>query len=234
MVPTNIKSAFPGWQTEVLGSGVHIHSKVVVLDPFGENPVVMTGSHNLGFKASSANDDNLIIIEGNAPLAAAYAINIIAIYQAYRWNAYVEAHRQDPKVWHGPVDDPGWQAGYLTGDHLDEIRFWLGNGRAPVSAAAPPPARTPAKAVATPAPAQGGAAPLAGVAQQPLTGAKKGPAGKAPIAGRPKRAAAKTASTKRVTAKAGRTPSAKPAGGRKPAGTNRAARGPARSGRKRS
>jgi hypothetical protein len=193
----------------------------------------MTGSHNLGFKASSANDDNLIIIEGNAPLAAAYAINIIAIYQAYRWNAYVEAHRQDPKVWHGPVDDPGWQAGYLQGDHLAEIGFWLANGQAPVSAAAPPPARTPANAAATPAPAQRGAAPQAAVAQQPLTGAKK--PRKAPVAGgRPKRAAAKTASTKRVTAKPGRAPSAKATGGRKPAGTKRAPRVPARSGRKRS
>ena len=37
----------------MLGTGVHIHSKVIVLDPFGKNPVVMTGSHNLGYKASS-------------------------------------------------------------------------------------------------------------------------------------------------------------------------------------
>jgi len=104
MVPKNIKDVFHGWATEILGQGVHIHSKVIVLDPFGANPVVMTGSHNLGFKASSANDDNLMIIEGNRALAASYAINIIATYQAYRWNSYVEAHRQDPKVWHGLVD----------------------------------------------------------------------------------------------------------------------------------
>lgn len=72
---------------ELLRAGiVNIHSKVIMLDPFGENPVVMTGSHNLGFKASSKNDDNLIIIEGNGPLAAAYAVNIIAIFQSYRWN----------------------------------------------------------------------------------------------------------------------------------------------------
>ena len=104
MVPKNIKDTFHDWATEILGQGVHIHSKVIVLDPFGDNPVVMTGSHNLGFKASTKNDDNLMIIEGNRPLAAAYAANIIAIYQSYRWNAYVEAHRQDPKVWHGLVN----------------------------------------------------------------------------------------------------------------------------------
>src|SRR3977135_2961761 len=108
---------------------VNSHSKVIVLDPFGAHPVLMTGSHNLGFKASNANDDNLVIIEGNAPLAAAYAINIIAIFQNYRWNSYVEAHRNDPRVWHGLVDNDQWQASYLQGEELAEIKFWMGAGR---------------------------------------------------------------------------------------------------------
>lgn len=126
LVPHNIKDQFHEWEKELLGASmVNIHSKVIVLDPFGENPVVMTGSHNLGFKASNANDDNLVIIEGNAPLAAAYAINIIAIFQTYRWNSYVEAHRKDPQVWHGLVDDDKWQSGYLAGNALKELKFWL-------------------------------------------------------------------------------------------------------------
>ncbi|MBV9673536.1 MAG: hypothetical protein JO076_12030 [Verrucomicrobia bacterium] len=127
LVPRNIKDQFHAWEKELLGASmVNIHSKVIVLDPFGEKPVVMTGSHNLGFKASNANDDNLIIVEGNAPLAAAYAINIIAIFQTYRWNSYVEAHRADSNVWHGLVDNDQWQSGHLTGDGLKEINFWLG------------------------------------------------------------------------------------------------------------
>jgi phosphatidylserine/phosphatidylglycerophosphate/cardiolipin synthase-like enzyme len=146
MVPKNIKDVFHDWEKESLGKGVHIHSKVVVLDPFGQNPVVMTGSHNLGFKASSQNDDNLMIVEGNAPLAAAYAANIIAIYQAYRWNAYVEAHRQDPKAFHTLEDDDSWQNDHLKGDELSEIQFWLGS---PVGSAPPPPlaAGMPARTV---------------------------------------------------------------------------------------
>jgi hypothetical protein len=145
MVPKNIKDTFHEWETEILGSGVHIHSKVIVLDPFGATPVVMTGSHNLGFKASHSNDDNLMIVQGNAPLAAAYAANIIAIYQAYRWNAYVEAHRQDPQVWHGLVDSDTWQDGYLKdgGDDLKEILFWLGD-HSGAAAATPAPAPGPA------------------------------------------------------------------------------------------
>ena len=127
LVPANIKTKYHNWEKELLGASmVNIHSKVIVIDPFGANPVVMTGSHNLGYKASSENDDNLAIVEGNAPLAAAYAINIIAIYQTYRWNSHVEQHRQDPSFWHGLQDDDKWQSGYLKGDHLAEIRFFIG------------------------------------------------------------------------------------------------------------
>jgi phosphatidylserine/phosphatidylglycerophosphate/cardiolipin synthase-like enzyme len=126
MVPANVKAAFHDWAAESLGTGVHVHSKVVVLDPFGQKPVVMTGSHNLGYKASTENDDNLIIIEGNAPLAQAYALNIISIFDSYRWNTYVEAHSQDANVWHGLVDSDSWQDSYLTGASLAELEFWMG------------------------------------------------------------------------------------------------------------
>ena len=164
LVPHNIKSQFHDWEQELLRAGiVNIHSKVIVLDPFGDKPVVMTGSHNLGFKASNANDDNLVIIEGNGPLAAAYAINIVAIFQTYRWNSYVEAHRTDPNVWHGLVDSDQWQAGYLTGDQLKELKFWLGGN--PVS----PSAASGTAGAATPAPDV--SATPAKVARHPIRGA---------------------------------------------------------------
>jgi phosphatidylserine/phosphatidylglycerophosphate/cardiolipin synthase-like enzyme len=145
IVPKAIKDAFHDWMAEVMNQGVHVHSKVIVIDPFGEKPVVMTGSHNLGHKASTKNDDNLMIVEGNPALAAAYAINIIAIYQTYRWNTYVDAHASDPQVWHGPVDNATWQDSYLADDSPDlaEIKFWLGEGAAAPAAAGqpmPPPA----------------------------------------------------------------------------------------------
>jgi phosphatidylserine/phosphatidylglycerophosphate/cardiolipin synthase-like enzyme len=72
LVPANIRKRFGAWEDEARGaSQVMVHSKVIVLDPFGEHPVVMTGSHNLGVKASKRNDDNLVVLEGPAasPLA---------------------------------------------------------------------------------------------------------------------------------------------------------------------
>jgi phosphatidylserine/phosphatidylglycerophosphate/cardiolipin synthase-like enzyme len=165
MVPKAIKDAFHDFASEVMNQGVHVHSKVIVIDPFGKKPVVMTGSHNMGHKASTANDDNLMIVEGNAPLAAVYAANIIAIYQNYRWNTYVDAHANDPHVWNGLVDNATWQDSYLADGSPDlaEIKFWLGEGPSAPAAAGQP----------VPAPAAGGVKVRAATATGPSPNKKR-------------------------------------------------------------
>jgi len=133
LVPANVKNKYHDWEAELKGaSSVMIHSKVVIADPFGDHPVVMTGSHNMGMKASRKNDDNLIIIEGNNALAQAHALNIIAIFQEYRWRQYVNAHAVDPTAWHGLEDNDTWQEGHLQADAA-ELKFWLGDEPAPAT-----------------------------------------------------------------------------------------------------
>jgi|SRR5579871_4990883 len=118
------------WKTEPTGLGmVRVHSKVILVDPFGKHPVVMTGSHNLGPKASAVNDDNLLIIEGDAATAAAYAVNIITIYDQYRWRFQQQMAAKNHKAlnqWNGLVAPwDAQQASYLSGDKAKELAFWL-------------------------------------------------------------------------------------------------------------
>ncbi len=208
MVPKAIKDVFHDWASEVMNQGVHVHSKVIVIDPFGRNPVVITGSHNLGYKASTKNDDNMMIVEDNAPLAASYAANIIAIYQTYRWNTYVDAHAKDPQVWHGLVDNATWQDSYLQKDSPDlaEIKFWLGEGASTgAPAAAPAPGGTEVRAATASGPSQSAKKP-----SRSAPAAKKAPAKKAkPKAARrsakPTASRRKAAPAKRAPAKSRRT-----------------------------
>src|SRR5262249_60409731 len=67
------------FQRELLSAGhAIIHDKIVVIDPPSETDcAVITGSHNLGFKASYANDENMVIVRGNRPLARAYALRVL-------------------------------------------------------------------------------------------------------------------------------------------------------------
>src|ERR1051326_1134010 len=129
LVPAAIKKTFSHWEQELLSVGVMVHSKVVVVDPFGDHPALITGSHNLGVKASRANDDNMVIVEGPGArgLAIAYAVNIIAIFQEYRWRHYVATHGNDAKAWHHLQDDDQWQQGHLINEK-GEMEFWMGAG----------------------------------------------------------------------------------------------------------
>jgi len=108
-----------------------VHSKVVVIDPYGDNPVVMTGSHNMGPKASGINDENLIIITGNRDLASQYAGKIMEIYAQYRWRQSVQSQEGHPK-WTGLADDGDWQIKSPPSSYdqrrLRELAFWLGEG----------------------------------------------------------------------------------------------------------
>jgi phosphatidylserine/phosphatidylglycerophosphate/cardiolipin synthase-like enzyme len=103
-----------------------VHSKVILVDPLGPDPVVLTGSHNLGPKASATNDENLLIIRNAPDLAAAYATNIMAIYHQYRWR--YRCHIQPPtRRWKGLADSDRWQHHHLEPDSaaLREINFWV-------------------------------------------------------------------------------------------------------------
>lgn len=109
------------------GTFAMVHSKVVVVDPFGKHPVVITGSHNLGPKASATNDENLLVIRDAPGVAAAYATNIMAIYNQYRWR-FRRQTQPATKRWKGLKDADTWQYGYLKAESeaLREIDFWAG------------------------------------------------------------------------------------------------------------
>jgi len=111
------------------GTFAMVHSKVVLVDPFGKHPALLTGSHNLGPKASGKNDENLLIIRDAPGVAAAYATNIMAIYNQYRWR-FRRQTQPKAKQWKGLKDTDTWQNGYLKagGGALREIDFWVGAG----------------------------------------------------------------------------------------------------------
>ena len=86
-----------GWKKEILKAGFAIiHDKILVIDPFADNCVVVTGSHNLGHKASYDNDENLVIVEGNKKLATAYATHVLDVYDHFSWRYMVK--QQGPKA----------------------------------------------------------------------------------------------------------------------------------------
>jgi phosphatidylserine/phosphatidylglycerophosphate/cardiolipin synthase-like enzyme len=108
------------------GIGAIIHDKVVVIDPRSPECTVILGSHNLGFKASYSNDENMLIVTGDQELAAAYAVHILDVYDHYRFRAIEsERERKGQKGWTGFLDtDDRWQKGYVEGRKGALMRYF--------------------------------------------------------------------------------------------------------------
>jgi phosphatidylserine/phosphatidylglycerophosphate/cardiolipin synthase-like enzyme len=60
-----------------------VHSKVLVVDPFSDDPIVVTGSHNFSSNASTKNDENFVVIRGDRALAEAYAVHVQTAWRHY-------------------------------------------------------------------------------------------------------------------------------------------------------
>ena len=124
-----IHDQFGYWERELLKSspGAHaiIHDKIVVVDPFSPDCVVITGSHNLGYRASYNNDENLLIVRGNSLLAKAYTAHVMDIYDHYRWRFLLQ--QKGNQAWNGLVTNDSWQDKYFVPNSLNarELDFWI-------------------------------------------------------------------------------------------------------------
>ena len=140
--PPRIPSAIGKAELAKYGFAI-IHNKIVVIDPFSDNCTVITGSHNLGFRASHNNDENMVIVRGHRKLAEAYACHVLDIYDHYAWRYWLKLH---PDIFGKSLaEDDKWQERYIVGpdEKSPELRFWLSasaggaSGPAPKASAAP-------------------------------------------------------------------------------------------------
>ena len=118
-----------GWEKEILAAGFAIiHDKILVIDPFSDDCVVVTGSHNLGHKASYDNDENLVIVDGNRKLAVAYATHVLDVYDHFSWRYTVKrlgAKGADQSLAGQPGD---WLDRYFDSAgniKTAQLKFWM-------------------------------------------------------------------------------------------------------------
>jgi hypothetical protein len=125
-----LKSDIVGdFESELLKLGhAIIHDKIVVVDPLGPNAALIMGSHNLGYKASYENDENLLVIQGNQKLIEAYAVHILDVYDHYRFRAVQqEMAQQGRKMWDGFLDsDSKWLDKYVETGKGNLARYFSG------------------------------------------------------------------------------------------------------------
>lgn len=68
----------------------YIHSKFLIQDPLGDDPIVVTGSANFSANSTNANDENMIVIRGDLRTADIYFTEFNRIFNHYYYRSVME------------------------------------------------------------------------------------------------------------------------------------------------
>lgn len=91
----------------------YIHDKFMLVDPLGDDPIVVTGTANFSGPSQSANDENMLVIRGNLRVADIYFGEFMRIFD-HLYSRYIVG-----KLKKLGTNDPN--AGFLK----EETKDWL-------------------------------------------------------------------------------------------------------------
>lgn len=122
------RDAPPGWRRELLntisGHVKYVHTKFLLVDPLGDDPLVVTGSANFSDASTTQNDENMLVIRGDARVADIYLGEFMRLWRHHRFRSIVR--RSDPAG--GPerpnylAPDDRWAQPFFDPDHVKAKR----------------------------------------------------------------------------------------------------------------
>lgn len=120
------KSILEVWQGRLLAesrhhSGVHIHTKILLVDPLSNQPLVVTGSANFSTNSCKFNDENQLFILGDQAVADVYFGEFLRLFDHYYFRDYMAWAAKQKKL------NP--KAGFLDATDQWALRFFEGGER---------------------------------------------------------------------------------------------------------
>ncbi|HSB09991.1 MAG TPA: phospholipase D-like domain-containing protein [Blastocatellia bacterium] len=112
---------FIGESLTGFNKNLYIHDKFMLVDPLGDDPVVVTGSANFSRPSQSANDENMIVIRGNQRVADIYFGEFMRIFD-HLYSRYIVG-----KMKKLGTNDP--DAGFLKEDAKEWVPQHFKKGR---------------------------------------------------------------------------------------------------------
>lgn len=88
---------------------LYVHTKYLLIDPLGEDPVVISGSANFSQASTKNNDENMLIVRGDEDLADAYLGEFMRLFNHYYFRMHAARMARRP----GTEEH---EAGYLKPD----------------------------------------------------------------------------------------------------------------------
>lgn len=95
-------NSFDRWLKEKL-SGLnplvpYIHTKFMLVDPLGAEPIVITGSANFSNASTNANDENMLVIKGSETVADIYLTEFFRLWNHYAFREWASKNRDNPNA----------------------------------------------------------------------------------------------------------------------------------------
>ncbi|MCL4179267.1 MAG: hypothetical protein KJ072_16190, partial [Verrucomicrobia bacterium] len=125
-IPTN---AFDRWLKENTKIDPHahvlyIHTKYMLVDPLGNNPVVVSGSANFSKASTDTNDENMLVIKGDTRVADIYLGEFMRLYSHFAFREAVAIAKAKGEDWNPKhlVSDDSWTRDYYRPGSPREIR----------------------------------------------------------------------------------------------------------------
>lgn len=108
-------NAIDGWMKERL-SGLStnvkfIHNKFMLVDPLGNDPIVVCGSANFSRKSIVENDENMLIVRGNTRIADIYLGEYMRLWSHHAFRESLPWRELDDRPKHLKTDD--WWRDYF-------------------------------------------------------------------------------------------------------------------------
>ncbi len=114
--------AFKAAGLRVNRGSLPIGSRLIVIDPFDDDPVVIAGSHPLSPGSSRRNDDDLLIIRGNRALAIQCTVHIKGLVDHHAFRARGARSAAATTL----SRNDRWQSNFGRGEAAKELAFWMG------------------------------------------------------------------------------------------------------------
>lgn len=93
----------------------YLHTKVLLADPLGTDPMVISGSANFSPNSTSSNDENMLVIPGEPEVADVYITEFARIFNHFYARWWASQLGTDGADTHSFLDETdGWHAPYFV------------------------------------------------------------------------------------------------------------------------
>jgi phosphatidylserine/phosphatidylglycerophosphate/cardiolipin synthase-like enzyme len=96
----------------------YIHSKLMLVDPLGADPIVVSGSANFSAASIADNDENMVVVRGERRVADIYLTEFNRLFNHYYFRSVTEQLHSTGRGSDASLfldETPGWQANYRPG-----------------------------------------------------------------------------------------------------------------------